>query len=76
MRPLEKIGECHFTLERGGIELQLEALVVSDLDVDILAGIPFMSTNDIVIFPSKQKNCYQRQYYSSVPRSENETVYL
>ena len=54
MTPLKIIGECHFTLERGGIELQLEALVVSDLDVDILAGIPFMSTNDIANFPSKQ----------------------
>ena len=34
--------------------MQLEALVVSDLDVDILAGILFMSTNDIANFPSKQ----------------------
>ena len=41
--PLNIVGECHFTLSRDGIELQLEALVVNDLDVDILAGIPFMS---------------------------------
>ncbi|CAC5413942.1 unnamed protein product [Mytilus coruscus] len=51
--PLNTVGECHFTLSRDGIELQLEALVVNDLDVDILAGIPFMSSNDIAIFPSK-----------------------
>ncbi|VDH94003.1 Hypothetical predicted protein [Mytilus galloprovincialis] len=53
--PLNIVGECHFTLSRDGIELQLEALVVNDLDVDILAGIPFMSSNDIAIFPSKHK---------------------
>ncbi|CAC5369941.1 unnamed protein product [Mytilus coruscus] len=53
--PLNIVGECHFTLSRDGIELQLEALVVNDLDVDILAGIPFMSYNDIAIFPSKHK---------------------
>ncbi|CAC5371030.1 unnamed protein product [Mytilus coruscus] len=51
--PLNIVGECHFTLSRDGIELQLEALVVNDLEVDILAGIPFM--NDIAIFPSKHK---------------------
>ncbi|CAC5403176.1 unnamed protein product [Mytilus coruscus] len=45
--PLNIVSECHFTLSRDGIELQLEALVVNDLDVDILAGIPFMSSNDI-----------------------------
>ncbi|CAC5379308.1 unnamed protein product [Mytilus coruscus] len=35
--PLNIVGECHFTLSRDVIELQLEALVVNDLDVDILA---------------------------------------
>ena len=39
--PLQKAGECHFTLSRDGIDLELEALVVNDLDVDIFAGIPF-----------------------------------
>ncbi|CAG2237083.1 unnamed protein product [Mytilus edulis] len=53
--PLNIVGECHFTLSRDGIQVQLEALVVNDLDVDILAGIPFMSSNDIAISPSKHK---------------------
>ncbi|CAC5384474.1 HSPG2 [Mytilus coruscus] len=53
--PLNIVGECHFTLSRDGIELQLEALEVNDLDVDILTGIHFMSSNDIAIFPSKHK---------------------
>ncbi|CAC5417171.1 unnamed protein product [Mytilus coruscus] len=35
--PLNIVGECNFTLSLDGIELQLEALVVNDLDVDILA---------------------------------------
>ncbi|CAC5401565.1 unnamed protein product [Mytilus coruscus] len=53
--PLEIVGECHFTLSRDEVDLELEALVVNDYDVDILAGIPFMSSNDISIFPSKHK---------------------
>jgi hypothetical protein len=51
--PLQIAGECHFTLSRDGIDLELQALVVNDLDVDILAGIPFISANDIAIHPSK-----------------------
>lgn len=51
--PLKIIGETHITLSRGPNDLLLEALVVNDLDVDILAGIPFMATNDIAIRPAK-----------------------
>ena len=36
------------------LNLQLDALVVDNLDVDILAGIPFMTTNDISVRPAKQ----------------------
>ena len=51
--PLETIGETHFDVVRDNLTLRIEALVVKDLDVDILAGIPFMSTNDISIRPAK-----------------------
>ena len=34
--------------------MKLEALVVNELDVDILAGIPFMTANDIAIHPARQ----------------------
>ena len=40
------IGETHLSLSRNGKSLTLEALVVEDLDVDVLAGTPFMTTND------------------------------
>ena len=43
------------TLSRENTDLYLEALVVSDLDVDILAGIPFMTHNDISVRPAKQQ---------------------
>ena len=39
--PLSIIGETHLSLSRNGTR------VVEDLDVDILAGTPFMTTNDI-----------------------------
>ena len=51
--PLDILGETHFTLSRDNHSLQLEALVVNDLDVDVLAGIPFMARNDISIRPAK-----------------------
>ena len=43
--PLEILGETHLIVSRDGQELHSEALVVCDLDVDLLAGIPFMDFN-------------------------------
>ena len=51
--PLDILGETHLTLSRDNHSLQLEALVVNDLDVDVLAGLPFMARNDISIRPAK-----------------------
>ena len=53
--PLDILGETHLTLSRDNHSLQLEALVVNDLDVDVLAGIPFMARNDISICPAKHQ---------------------
>ena len=53
--PLDILGETHLTLSRDNHSLQLEALVVNDLDVDVLAGIPFMARNDISIRPAKHQ---------------------
>ena len=53
--PLNIVGETHINLSRGKKTLKLEALVVDDLDVDILAGIPFMTVNDISVRPAKQQ---------------------
>ena len=53
--PLDIIGEVHVTLSRGNYDYKLDALVVSDLDVDILGGVTFMATNDISTRPAKQQ---------------------
>ena len=45
----------HIVLSRDNLNLTLDALVVNDLDVDILAGIPFMALNDISVRPAKQQ---------------------
>ena len=43
--PLSVVGETRLSLIRHGRSLTLEALDVEDLDVDILAGTPFMASN-------------------------------
>ena len=53
--PMAVIGETHLTLSRSDLSLKLDALVVEDLDVDILAGTPFMSFNDISVRPAKNQ---------------------
>lgn len=76
--PLEIIGETHLTLTRENTDLHLEALVVNDLDVDILAGIPFMSCNDISVRPAKQQiiiaNCESICYGQSKSDSTTNRV--
>jgi hypothetical protein len=42
-------GEAHVTLTRNDMKFQLQALVVEELDCDILAGVPFMKQNGIVL---------------------------
>ena len=49
--PLNVKGETHFTLTRDDLEFSFSGLVVDDLDVDILAGVPFMEENDISVRP-------------------------
>ena len=52
--PLSVVGEIHIILSRGSEKLVLDALVVHELDVDVLGGVPFMTKNDIAIRPAKQ----------------------
>ena len=47
MTPLVVAGETHLLLSRADKQLGLDALVVDDLDVDVLAGTPFLIANDI-----------------------------
>ena len=51
--PLSIKGETKLTLNRDGKTFEFEALVVEDIDVDILAGVPFMIKNDITVRPAK-----------------------
>ena len=47
--PLHIVGETQLEFVRGKHTFVLEALVVKELDVDILAGVPFTDLNDITI---------------------------
>ncbi|CAB4008750.1 Retrovirus-related Pol poly from transposon opus [Paramuricea clavata] len=53
--PMDVVGEVHCSLIRGSSTFELDALVVRQLDVDILAGNPFLSKNDIAIRPAKRE---------------------
>ena len=53
MTPLAVAGETRLILSRAEKQLALDALVVDDLDVDILAGTPFLIANDITVRPAK-----------------------
>ena len=49
------IGETRLPLSRNDRTLTLKALVVKNLDVDILAGTPFMTCNNIAGRPATQE---------------------
>ena len=56
--PLAVASETHLILSSADKQLALDALVVDDLDVDILAGTPFLITNDITVCPAKVPSTY------------------
>ena len=53
--PMDVVGEVHCTLTRGQRAFELDAPVVRQLDVDILAGNPFLARNDISIHPARRQ---------------------
>ena len=53
--PLNVNRETRLTKSRGNKSFHLEALVVENLDVGILGGVPLMELNEITIRPSKQQ---------------------
>ena len=55
MSQLEVVGEVHCPLSRGPYTFQLDALVVRQLEDDILAGNPFLAVNDIAVRPAKRQ---------------------
>ena len=52
--PLNTVGETHILLSRGKWRFTLDALVVRKLDVEVLAGMPFMMYNDIATRPARK----------------------
>lgn len=46
---LQVVGEAFFTVKRGPISLYVEALVVRNLNCDILAGMPLLRKYDVII---------------------------
>ncbi|XP_033099363.1 uncharacterized protein LOC117103012 [Anneissia japonica] len=52
--PLIVIGETSIVFTRDGKEFKFEGLV-EKLDVDVLAGTPFMELNDIAIRPARRQ---------------------
>jgi hypothetical protein len=50
-------GEVHLVFKLEDVDLYFDALVSKNLSVDVLAGVPFMDTNDVYAKPSKQVVC-------------------
>ena len=59
-------------------DVTFEGLVVEDLDVEVLAGTPFMEANDVVLRPAKREvllgNGSTYTYGSQAPSSPPTTV--
>ena len=51
--PLHVVGETPFSLSRDHHNLSFEGLVMENFDVEVLAGTPFMETNDVSIRPAE-----------------------
>ncbi|KAJ8369657.1 hypothetical protein SKAU_G00096850 [Synaphobranchus kaupii] len=49
------VGETRISFTRGDRVFQFDGFVVVDLDVDILAGTPFMEANDVAVHPAKRE---------------------
>ena len=52
-------GEVHTNIYKDTIQCGLDALVVRELGVDILAGIPFLVSNDITVDFAQRQICIQ-----------------
>ena len=67
----ENCGEVRVMLSRGKHKFTLQAVVVEELDRDILAGVPFMTDSNIVLdMPNNRiivtgSSCIQNQSQST-----------
>ena len=53
--PLDVIGEVHLTFVRDGRTFTFDGLALNELDVEVLAGAPFMEMNDVSVKPPNVK---------------------
>jgi len=53
--PLHVISEVQCNLSRGSLEFRFDAMVVKQLDLRVLAGNPFLVTDDIAVRPLKRQ---------------------
>ena len=53
--PLHVVGETRFPFTRKRHTFTFEGLVVENLDVEVLAGTPFMESNNIAVRPAKRQ---------------------
>ena len=53
--PMTVVGETRMIFTRDSHQFVFDALVVEELDVDILGGVPFLDMNDITIRVSKHE---------------------
>lgn len=52
---LDVVGEVSISLSRGDHHFKLEALIVKQLEDDVLAGNPFLVANEIAVRPAKHQ---------------------
>ena len=69
--PLKVEGEIHCELTRGKYSFILDALVVDKLDVDVLAGTPFLTRNDIATRPARHQIVIQGSDVVHYGRQQN-----
>lgn len=74
--PLNVVGETHSQFTRDEFTFNFNALVVKNLDVDMLAGTPFLSKNDITPRVAKNEIIVQGHtiYAYGPSRSKSSTV--
>lgn len=69
---MKPMGEISITVTKGCFHFKLEAVVVEDLDCDILGGMPFLKTNCIVLDIPNDKLTVQGKY--EIPYTCTETT--
>ena len=75
---LSVLGETRFTLSLDRMSLPFEGLVVRNLDVEVLGGMPFMEINDISLRPSRKEVTFSGEetytYKSQTPNRSSHRV--